>query len=122
MQHSQQQLADNLTEEPIVFMGCTNTEIFYVIGAALALSTVLAVVLVFVSLAISPSLALLAGAAGFFGGGFGLSLMLLRRLQALKEMHGDNYYKERLHLYMSELGLGDQVFTLSQRFGRGRSL
>jgi len=122
MQHSDQQLADNLTEEPIVFMGCTNTEIFYVIGVALTLSVVAAALLVILSLAISPSLALLAGAAGFFGGGFGLSLVMLRRLQRIKEVHGDNYYKERLHLFLSELSLGDPVFSQSQRFGRGRSL
>lgn len=122
MEHSEQQLADTLTEEPIVFMGCTATEMITITGVSVAVSFPVGLVTGLILAALSPSFALLAGVVVAFGGAFLLALLTLNRLQTMKEQQGNNYYKERLSLFLSGMGLGDPVITRSQRYGRGRSL
>lgn len=122
MEHSEQQLADTLTEEPIVFMGCTGTEMTMVIGMSAGLCLPSGLIVGLMLTAMSPTIALLGGVMIAFGGAFVLSLFALNRLQTIKEQQGNNYYKEKLALYFSEMGIGEQVINRNQRYGRGRSL
>lgn len=121
-EHSENQLADALTDEPIIFMGCTTTEILTLIMINLAVGAGLGILVAIASLAISSSLAIILGSGVFFGGAFGLTMFALGRLQSIKEQHGDHYYKEWIHLVMSELGFADKVLNDSTRYSRGRSL
>lgn len=121
-EHSENQLADDLTDEPIIFMGCTTTEILTLIMINIAIGAGLGILVAIGSLAISSSLAIILGSGAFFGGAFGLTMLSLGRLQSIKEQHGDNYYKEWIHLVMSEMGLADKVLNESTRHSRGRSL
>ncbi|MGB3610911.1 MAG: DUF3487 family protein [Cellvibrio sp.] len=121
-EHSENQLADALTDEPIIFMGCTTTEILTLIMINIAVGAGLGILVAIASLAISSSLAIILGSGVFFGGAFGLTMFALGRLQSIKEQHGDHYYKEWIHLVMSELGFADKVLNESTRYSRGRSL
>ena len=121
-EHSENQLADALTDEPIIFMGCTTTEILTLIMINIAVAFALGILVAIASLTISSSLAIILGSGVFFGGAFGLTMFALGRLQSIKEQHGDHYYKERIHLVMSELGFADKVLNESIRYSRGRSL
>lgn len=121
-EHSENQLADTLTDEPIIFMGCTTTEILTLVMINVGLSFGMGVLVAIACLTISSSLSILMGSAVFFGGGFGLTMLSLGRLQSVKEQHGDHYYKEWIHLVMSELGFADKVINESARYSRGRSL
>ena len=121
-EHSENQLADALTDEPIIFMGCTTTEILTLIMINIAVAFALGILVAIASLTISSSLAIILGSGVFFGGAFGLTMFALGRLQSIKEQHGDHYYKEWIHLVMSELGFADKVLNESIRYSRGRSL
>lgn len=121
-EHSENQLADALTDEPIIFMGCTTTEILTLIMINIAVGAGFGILVAIASLAISSSLAIILGSGVFFGGAFGLTMFALGRLQSIKEQHGDHYYKEWIHLVMSELGFADKVINESTRYSRGRSL
>lgn len=123
IEHSENQLADTLSEEPEVFMGCTATEITTIAGVSAGTGFVVGVVLFFLLLSVSPSLALLGGFATFLGGGFLLGFHIIKKLGRIKEQRGVNYYKEVMQLRTNELlGMGNQVFNESRRFSRGKSL
>ncbi|MGM8229144.1 DUF3487 family protein [Cellvibrio sp. ARAG 10.3] len=122
LDHSENQLADSLTDEPIIFMGCTTTEILTLVMINVGIALALGILVAIASLAISSSLAIILGSGVFFGGAFGLTMFALGRLQSIKEQHGDHYYKEWIHLVMSELGFADKVLNVSTRYSRGRSL
>ncbi|MGM8229134.1 DUF3487 family protein [Cellvibrio sp. ARAG 10.3] len=121
-EHSENQLADALTDEPVIFMGCTTTEILTLVVINIGIASVVGILVAIASLAISSSLAIILGSGLFFGGAFGLTMFALGRLQSIKEQHGDHYYKEWIHLVMSELGFADKVLNESARYSRGRSL
>lgn len=121
-EHSENQLADALTDEPIIFMGCTTTEILTLVMLNVGIALALGILVAIASLAISSSLSIVLGSGVFFGGAFGLTMLSLDRLQSIKEQHGDHYYKEWIHLVMSELGFADKVVNESTRFSRGRRL
>lgn len=122
MEHSEFQLADDLTDEPVVFMGCTGSEISVVAVACGAVSLLTAVIVFIVLFGVSSSLAILAGAVILMGGTIALSVFVLRKLMTNKEERGDNYYKEVLQLMLSEWGIGDRIYNKTERFQRGRSL
>lgn len=122
MEHSEQQLADTLTEEPVVFMGCTGSEMTMVIGLSVIPCMVIGLAVGLMLMTLSPSLALLGGVVIAFGGAFVVALLALNRLQATKEQNGNLYYRERIALWVTGMGIGDPVITRSQRYSRGRSL
>src|SRR5690625_2342817 len=122
MEHSEQQLADTLTDEPIVFMGCTGTEIMQEIGLSAALCVPNGLIVGIILISLSPSVALLGGVIIAFGGSFAVALVALNRLQSTKEQNGNNYYKEKIALTLTQWGIGEPVITRSQRYSRGRSL
>lgn len=122
MEHSEQQLADTLTEEPVVFMGCTGSEMTMVIGLSVVPCMVIGLAVGMMLMTLSPSLALLGGVVIAFGGAFVVALLALNRLQATKEQNGNLYYRERIALWVTGMGIGDPIITRSQRYSRGRSL
>lgn len=122
MEHSEFQLADDLTNEPVVFMGCTGSEISVVAMVSGLISLFTAVVVFIVLFSVSSSLAILAAAVIAMGGTIALSVYVLRKLMTNKEERGDNYYKEVLQLTLSEWSVGDRIFNKTESFQRGRSL
>src|SRR5690625_3722066 len=107
MEHSEQQLADTLTDEPIVFMGCTGTEIMLVIGLSAALCVPIGLIVGIILISLSPSVALLGGVIIAFGGSFAVVLVALNRLQSTKEQNGNNYYKEKIALTLTQWDIGE---------------
>lgn len=122
MEHSEFQLADDLTNEPVVFMGCTGSEISVVSMVSGLISLFTAVVVFIVLFSVSSSLAILAAAVIVMGGTIALSVYVLRKLMTNKEERGDNYYKEVLQLTLSEWSVGDRIFNKTESFQRGRSI
>lgn len=122
MEHSEFQLADDLTNEPVVFMGCTGSEISVVAMVCGVVSLITAVIAFIVLFNVSSSLAILAAAVIVMGGTIALSVYVLRKLMTNKEERGDNYYKEVLQLRLSEWGVGHRIFNQTLSFQRGRSL
>src|SRR5690625_7341071 len=100
MEHSEQQLADTLTDEPIVFMGCTGTEIMLVIGLSAALCVPIGLIVGIILISLSPSVALLGGGIIAFVGSFAVALVALNRLQSTKDQNVKHYNKENIHLIM----------------------
>src|SRR5690625_610319 len=122
MEHSEQQLADTLTDEPIVFMGCTGTEIMLVIGLSAALCVPIGLIVGIILISLSPSVALLGGVIIAFGGSFAVALVALNRLQSTKEQDGSDHDTETIALTRTRWGMGEPAITRSQRYSRGRSL
>jgi len=104
MSHRDDILADRLNVEPVIFKGCSSSELGVLVGVA-------ALVWVPVSL-------LLAGLMGAVTMGFGLAgigvvgtvIVMASVFQRLKRGRPDGYYKQQVSIWFSDHGLRHSPF------------
>ena len=98
-------LADRLNVEPVIFKGCSASELGVIVGVAAAIWL--------------PLSLLIAGLAGAITMGFGLAgigvvatvLATANLFQGLKRNRPDGYYQQRLLLWLDEIGLHRAPFV-----------
>jgi conjugative transfer region protein (TIGR03750 family) len=98
-------LADRLNVEPVIFKGCSASELGVIVGVAAAIWL--------------PLSLLIAGLAGAITMGFGLSgigvvatvLTTANLFQRLKRNRPCGYYQQRLLLWLDEVGLRRAPFV-----------
>ena len=98
-------LADRLNAEPVIFKGCSSSELGVIVGVA-----------ALVWLPVSLILAGLAGAVtmGFGIAGFGIVatvLLMASLFQRLKRNRPDGYYQQRIVLWLDDQGLRRSPFV-----------
>lgn len=109
-------LAGRLNTEPVVFQGCTSSEIVTLLIAAVAfwlpLSTLVAAVLGYWTLSLGGTIV-----------GVSATMYLApKRFQSIKRGRPDGYYQQMGILALARLGLRPSVFiTRSGLWGTGRS-
>ena len=98
-------LADRLNAEPVIFKGCSSSELGVIVGVA-----------ALVWLPVSLILAWLAGAVtmgfGIAGVGIVATVLLMASLfQRLKRNRPDGYYQQQLVLWLDDRGLRRSPFV-----------
>lgn len=99
-------LADRLNAEPVIFKGCSSSELGVIVGVAAAIWL--------------PLSLLLTGLFGAITMGFGLAgvgvvvtvLVTATVFQRLKRGRPDGYYQQRFLIRLDELGLRSSPFVL----------
>ena len=99
MSYQQEILADRLNAEPVIFKGCSSSELGMIVGVS-----------VLIWLPLSLLIAWLIGAVTM---GFGLAgvgviatvLVCASVFQRVKRGRPDGYYQQRFQIYLHELGL-----------------
>lgn len=102
----QEHLAKRIDEEPVVFRGCTASELAVILGVATAVW--LPVSLVF------------AGTIGYFTVGFGLAvagivvtlLLATKYFTSIKRGRPDGYYQHKAILWLDEIGMRRSGFIV----------
>ena len=98
-------LADRLNAEPVIFKGCSSSELGIIVGVA--------------ALVWLPASLILAGLAGAVTMGFGMAgigivatvLVMASVFQRLKRNRPDGYYQQRFLLWLDELGVKRAPFV-----------
>ena len=92
-------IARRLDEEPVVFRGCTASELMMILGTASAFWV--------------PFSLIVTGLAGYFTAGFGLAvvgivvtlLFASKYFQSIKRGRPDGYYQHKVILWLDALGV-----------------
>ena len=98
-------LADRLNAEPVIFKGCSSSELGVIVGVA--------------ALVWLPVSLILAGLAGAVTMGFGIAgvgivatvLLMASLFQRLKRNRPDGYYQQRIVLWLDDQGLRRSPFV-----------
>jgi conjugative transfer region protein (TIGR03750 family) len=106
MADSREVLADRLNAEPVIFKGCSSTELGLIVGLAAAVWL--------------PLSLLVAGGLGAVTMGFGLAgigivatvLLVASLFQGLKRNRPDGYYQQRVMIWLHTRGLRRAPFVL----------
>ena len=104
MSHRDDILADRLNVEPVIFKGCSSSELGVIVGVA--------------ALVWLPVSLLLAGLMGAVTMGFGLAgvgvvgtvIVMASVFQRLKRGRPDGYYQQQMSLWLSDHGLRHSPF------------
>ena len=104
MSHRDDILADRLNVEPVIFKGCSSSELGVLVGVA--------------ALVWLPVSLLLAGLMGAVTMGFGLAgvgvvgtvIVMASVFQRLKRGRPDGYYQQQMSLWLSDHGLRHSPF------------
>jgi conjugative transfer region protein (TIGR03750 family) len=99
MSHRDDILADRLNVEPVIFKGCSSSELGIIVGVA--------------ALVWLPVSLLLAGLMGAVTMGFGLAgvgvvgtvIVMASAFQRLKRGRPDGYYQQQMSIWLSDQGL-----------------
>lgn len=94
----QEHLAKRIDEEPVVFRGCTASELMVILGVATAFWV--------------PTSLVVAGLAGYFTAGFGLAvvgivvtlLFTSKYFQSIKRGRPDGFYQHKVILWLDARG------------------
>ena len=104
MSHRDDTLADRLNVEPVIFKGCSSSELGVIVGVA--------------ALVWLPVSLLLAGLMGAVTMGFGLAgvgvvgtvIVMASVFQRLKRGRPDGYYQQQVSIWLSDHGLRHAPF------------
>ena len=123
-EHTTPMLANRLNHEPVVVLGCNSSEVTRIATACTLVGAVAAIPMgIVLGASINASVGLFLGFVTFFLCSLGGSCIVLQKLQQNKEAHGDHYYRELLHCWLSDVGLGGtKVHQQTQRYVRGKPL
>lgn len=102
----QEHIAKRIDEEPVVFRGCTASELMVILGMAAAFWV--------------PAALVIAGLAGYFTAGFGLAVVGIvvtllaasKYFQSIKRGRPDGYYQHKTLLRLDALGLRRSGFIV----------
>lgn len=102
----QDHLARRIDEEPVVFRGCTASELIVILGTATAFWV--------------PASLLITGFLGYFTAGFGLAvigivvtlLLASNYFQSIKRGRPDGYYQHKTILWLDVMGLRPSGFIV----------
>jgi conjugative transfer region protein (TIGR03750 family) len=102
----QEHLANRIDEEPVVFRGCTTSELMVILGLAAAFWL--------------PTSMVIAGMLGYFTAGFGLTIVGIvvtllwasKHFQSIKRGRPDGYYQHKVILWLDVMGLRPSGFIV----------
>lgn len=102
----QEHLAKRIDEEPVVFRGCTASELMVILGAAAVFWV--------------PTALVIARLAGYFTAGFGIAvvgivvtlLFMSKYFQSIKRGRPDGYYQHAVILWLDDKGLRRSGFIV----------